>query len=309
MIVIAMHRRRIHRLMSICEALWNDADNAADYKIISAWAKRAKSLTNLLCTFTIFAVGVFVILPIIRQLLPGSDISTRTWPYQINMDATQSPRYELYYALQTCFVCNALCSVIGCDSTGPLLAIHACGQLKLIQTWLLSIFENETDSSLVNGKDEIIVKEKLKKCVQRHQFVMHFCDEIEELVRYANLTQVLAEMYMMAISASRLSRMQGAGIFKQIGPLLMAASQIFISCFASEQLSSESVMVAETAYAIPWYRCSPRIRKMILLIINRSQRPVRLTIGKFGVMSLATFGSIVSTATSVFMLLRSVDST
>ena len=57
----------------------------------------------------------------------------------------------------------------------------------------------------------------------------------------------------------------------------------------------QSMAIKDAAYASPWYKLSPSNRKIIQMIIMRSQRPVVLSIGGFYALSLEQFGSVSNT--------------
>lgn len=171
MIFIALNRDKIGGLISTCEAMWLDT-SVSDTKIVFPWANWARLLSKCLFITWFFGVTLYVTIPIIKQFTPGVDIRSRSWPYQINMDATQSPRYEIFYVLQSICAYISNCAMIGCDAIGPFLTLHACGQLKLVQYWLLNIPEEK--SLLEVGDMNERVEETLKKSLRRHQIIMKY---------------------------------------------------------------------------------------------------------------------------------------
>ncbi|XP_046600024.1 uncharacterized protein LOC124295177 [Neodiprion lecontei] len=175
--------------------------------------------------------------PIIKELIPGAVVSSRSWPYQINMDSSESPRYEIIFAIQSASTSVCLCSIIGCDLVGPFFALHTCGQLKLIQNWLANI-ANKKSKHGERCIDQCAEK-TLRKCTLRHQIVMDFCAQLEDAVCYANLAQAVGGLYMLGISAARLTRMHGSEIFQFFSTFLLAIGQLSISCWPAECLITE----------------------------------------------------------------------
>lgn len=68
-------------------------------------------------------------------------------------------------------------------------------------------------------------------------------------------------------------------------------SQLFIYCYGATQIAEESELIAEAAYFCHWYRANPMIRKMILIVMARSQKPVLLSVPFFSP-SLPAFSSV-----------------
>ncbi|PSN55029.1 Odorant receptor Or2 [Blattella germanica] len=63
-------------------------------------------------------------------------------------------------------------------------------------------------------------------------------------------------------------------------------------------------MIGETAYAISWYQQTTVFQRQIMMIIMRAQRPVEMSAGLFGKMSLELFSKIMNTAYSYFTLMK-----
>ncbi|KAI8117906.1 Odorant receptor 22c [Lucilia cuprina] len=65
----------------------------------------------------------------------------------------------------------------------------------------------------------------------------------------------------------------------------------FISLFVASRFTHiQSAAVAETLYDIEWYKCDVKTRKMILMMLRRSQRPTTIAV-PFFTPSLTAFSS------------------
>lgn len=58
---------------------------------------------------------------------------------------------------------------------------------------------------------------------------------------------------------------------------LIQAITCFIYCYFGNRITSKSLQIGETAYAIEWYLLPPHIQKVIQLIILRSQCEIYFT--------------------------------
>ncbi|XP_023309856.1 putative odorant receptor 92a [Anoplophora glabripennis] len=81
---------------------------------------------------------------------------------------------------------------------------------------------------------------------------------------------------------------------------------LFITCFYGQMILDESITIADAAYQSEWYNGPEHFKKMICLIIVRSQRPLLLRVASIGVVSLETFVSVIKTAYSYFALLLTI---
>nr|CAD7449650.1 unnamed protein product [Timema bartmani] len=68
----------------------------------------------------------------------------------------------------------------------------------------------------------------------------------------------------------------------------------------------QSVEVGNAAFSSDWYNSSTTFKKSLMMMIMRAQKPVVLTAGRFGVLSLESFTGILQKAYSYFAVLREV---
>lgn len=58
---------------------------------------------------------------------------------------------------------------------------------------------------------------------------------------------------------------------------LIQAITSLIYCYFGNRITSKSVLISHTAYAMEWYHLRPKIQMMVKLIILRSQREIYFT--------------------------------
>lgn len=91
---------------------------------------------------------------------------------------------------------------------------------------------------------------------------------------------------------------QGIGLndntFRMVAYAFGAVLQLYIFCWASEQIKFEAGTIADAAYNIQWYSCPIAIQKTNKLIMVRAQKPVGVTAAKFYMISLQTFQAVSS---------------
>ncbi|XP_046749494.1 odorant receptor 43a-like [Diprion similis] len=297
-ILISIHRRKIVRLFTIARKLW-DETHAEDRELILTWAKRARFFCTIYFWATQVSSTLFVLTSVVKQLSlpPNSTISH--YPFGIEESITPSPQYEIKYTLQIISGYLGMMFVAASDMAVTLLVLNLCGQLALIQSWLLDISKKELIAARqrTDGSFEVA----LRKCIRRHQVVMNFCAELEEIVNCINLVQILGGMYTMAISGARLAK--NLRSYRFSGPLIVSISGLFFSCWPADNLSFETAKVAHAVYAVPWHSCSPAEKTLVAIMLTRSQRSAKLTAGKFVALSLETFSSILSSGVSCCMIL------
>lgn len=53
-------------------------------------------------------------------------------------------------------------------------------------------------------------------------------------------------------------------------------------------INLQSSILVEACYFMKWYKCNTKIKRILLIMMERSKRPLSLTAGKFLLLSLAT---------------------
>ncbi|CAK1599715.1 unnamed protein product [Parnassius mnemosyne] len=85
-----------------------------------------------------------------------------------------------------------------------------------------------------------------------------------------------------------------------------ALTQVGILCWYADQIYASSSGVADAAYESSWYSCNIRCQRALLILIQRSQKPLYFTALKFRSITMSTYSSILTSAYSYFTLLYTV---
>ena len=80
--------------------------------------------------------------------------------------------------------------------------------------------------------------------------------------------------------------------------------QLFAYSYVGEYLKTQTESVGNSVYFCTWYDMPKNVSKDIIFIIMKSQRPVLLTAGKFFVINMETYMSILKTSMSYLSVLR-----
>ncbi|KAJ8912546.1 hypothetical protein NQ315_006617 [Exocentrus adspersus] len=68
----------------------------------------------------------------------------------------------------------------------------------------------------------------------------------------------------------------------------------------------ESEGTKYACYQSDWTTCDPTVKKMLIIITERSKRPLFLTAGKFSTVSLNSFTKVINTSFSYFTLMQNL---
>ncbi|KAF3430712.1 hypothetical protein E2986_08053 [Frieseomelitta varia] len=68
--------------------------------------------------------------------------------------------------------------------------------------------------------------------------------------------------------------------------------EAFVFSYAGEYLNNKSLSISTSAYGSSWYLLDPRDRRVMILLMIRSQRQLTITAGKFMDLSMETFAKV-----------------
>ncbi|XP_051163891.1 odorant receptor 2a-like [Leptopilina boulardi] len=80
--------------------------------------------------------------------------------------------------------------------------------------------------------------------------------------------------------------------------------QIFIYCYYGDKMTKKSLDIGLAVYSINWDELTINTKKILVIIMMQTARPIRLTAASIIVMSLETFVKIMKSAYSAFNLLK-----
>uniref|UniRef100_A0A240PMQ8 Uncharacterized protein n=1 Tax=Anopheles atroparvus TaxID=41427 RepID=A0A240PMQ8_ANOAO len=80
--------------------------------------------------------------------------------------------------------------------------------------------------------------------------------------------------------------------------------ETFLYCVLGALLTDKGEQLERVLYDTRWYDLPLDVQKNLLLMLRRSQRPVRVTVGKFFQLNLEEFGRMVNLSYSAFVVLK-----
>ncbi|KAL0117064.1 hypothetical protein PUN28_010131 [Cardiocondyla obscurior] len=217
------------------------------------------------------------------------------------VDTRRSPINEIIYFTQLSagFISHnvtvAACSLVA------LLAMHACGQLQVLMSWM---------NHLVDGRDGIndTTDERLAKIIQLHVRILNFISLTEELLHEISLVEVvgctLNICFLGYYCMMEWDFKQPVSGLTYLILLISLTFNIFIFCYIGELLTEQTMKVRESSYMIDWYRLPKKKGLAIILIICMSNATTRLTAGNIIELSISSFGDVIKSSVAYLNLLR-----
>uniref|UniRef100_A0A182YSY8 Uncharacterized protein n=2 Tax=Anopheles stephensi TaxID=30069 RepID=A0A182YSY8_ANOST len=210
-----------------------------------------------------------------------------------------TPLYEISYIAQ------AVLTFPGCCMHVPYTSFFASGTLLgMIQIKTLQ-YRLKNFKSLISESDEKDIKRRLHKLIEDHLRIIRFVKDINDLVTYICLIEFLSFGLILCALLFLLNVINNmAQVVIVVAYIFTMLAQIFAFYWHSNEIREESMKIAEAAYSGPWVDVENSIKKKLLLIIIRAQRPLEITVGNLYPMTLEMFQSLLNASYSYFTILR-----
>ncbi|CAG4915445.1 unnamed protein product [Colias eurytheme] len=154
---------------------------------------------------------------------------------------------------------------------------------------------------------EIALEHAVIKCFRQHQSLIACVEKFAATYSYGFMTQLLSSMAAICVVMVQVS--QDASSFKSIRLVTSLAFfaamiiQLAIQCFTANELTYQAGRVSEAIMHCKWERMPSRLRRMLVIAMVRTQRPLRLTAAGFANMDNNCFLAIMKAAYSYYAVL------
>ncbi|XP_001864543.2 odorant receptor Or2 [Culex quinquefasciatus] len=292
-ILVVNHDKYEKFLMDIAR-IYKDLQQIEDHEIkslLQRYTKRARMLSIANLGLGAIISTCFVVYPLFAG---GRELPYGMYIPGVNLFGT--PQYEILFFLQVILTFPGCCMYIPFTSFFASCTLFGLVQVKNIQHQLRKL------------RIEGLKPSKLIEIIKDHQRVIDYVHDLNSLVTYICLVEFLSFGMMLCALLFLLNIIEHQAQFVIVAAyIFMIISQIYAFYWHGNELREQSMAIAKVAYgAAPWLEMKPALKKMVLLIILRAQRPLEVTVGNIYPMTLEVFTSLLNASYSYFTLLRRV---
>ncbi|KAH8263605.1 hypothetical protein KR044_011393, partial [Drosophila immigrans] len=220
--------------------------------------------------------------------------------------ATETQLFPLTYLVLTC---SGFCTVFTfsfVDGFFLCSCLYISGVFRVIQEDIRHVFADLHDGEFDSFTPSINagIRLQLGQIVERHNAIIDLCTDLTAQFTVIVLMHFLSAAFVLCstILDIMLNTSSLSGL-TYICYSVAAMTQLFLYCYGGNHVSESSAAVADTLYEMEWYKCDATTRKIILMILRRSQRAKTIAV-PFFTPSLPAFSSILSTTGSYITLLK-----
>ncbi|KAH8235445.1 hypothetical protein KR032_000362, partial [Drosophila birchii] len=194
----------------------------------------------------------------------------------------------------------------GCDGFYFEFCAHISALFEVLQAEIQAIFKPYKDQLQLSPLQLFNLEQHLRAVIIRHNAIIDLTKFFRE--RYAIITLAHFVSAGMVIGFSMVNLLtvgtNGLGALLYVAYTIAALSQLLVYCYGGTLVAESSVEVSKVTGSCPWHLLSPVQRRLVLLLILRSQRALTMAVPFFSP-SLATFASILQTSGSIIALVKS----
>ncbi|KAL0129872.1 hypothetical protein PUN28_001855 [Cardiocondyla obscurior] len=267
---------------------------------------RIVSLTILYLGYASGASFLFMALPF-DSLVPwlniskSSDNETDVTTYFLAtycvFGSSPATTYSCILLLQVAQIFVNATSHCGNDGFFFGLAMHLCGQFELLEMDFAGI-----------KTDKRTCKKKLQMLIDRHCRLIRLADSFEYAFNMAIFAQVSMSVLLLCVEGMQLiislKLNDNIAAVKHVVLILTMLVQLYLYCYAGDQLEYVTGKIAYSVYESPWYDFDVKVMKDLPMVMLRGKLKHQTTAGKFLPMNLFSFKEILKATGSYLSVLR-----
>ncbi|XP_076650846.1 odorant receptor 10-like [Halictus rubicundus] len=257
--------------------------------------------------FSYFSATLFSMVP----MFAGDDDTTKSFnqtrkdrlnypiPSECTLELLRVPGnlYALIYMGEYILLLVIAAGNLGSDSLFFGIVFHLCGQVEVLKLDFSRFIEDEEDSA-----------KRLNILVNRHRHLLALAEHLNDTIGYILILQLFSSCLLICTTGFQFilslhvhNVVMVIKTFIVMGTLL---TQTFAYSYVGEYSKNQFGSVGYMAYCSDWYNAPCRISKNILFVLMKTQCPVHLRAGRFFVVNLETYMSILKTSMSYLSVLR-----
>ncbi|EDW76683.1 uncharacterized protein Dwil_GK15588 [Drosophila willistoni] len=148
---------------------------------------------------------------------------------------------------------------------------------------------------------------EVAECIRYHQKIIDYIETVNGLTTYIFLVEFLAfGALLCALLFMLIVVNSSAHVAIVCAYINMILAQIFALYWYAHELREQNMAIATAAYETKWFAFNVHLRKHILLIILRAQRPASIRLGNIRPITLELFQNLLNTTYTFFTILKRV---
>ncbi|XP_057336174.1 odorant receptor 4-like [Microplitis mediator] len=315
--VLWYKERDLQALFNKINEDWSTPRNTMEHNLMIKNATVARNVTLFAYILVIWVILIHHLPLWIGGIVPRTPTNITDGSRALVMqtiyfyNVTESPIFEITGMCQFMSSLVAGSAYTTIDCVFGTLILHVSGQLQVLELRVNNLCNNYNKKT--NYVDKASFQKDLNTTAKVHQRLIDFVEKMEDIFSMMLLEQFTAFAIIFATEGFNIISIFAGdveGSFStmsfSISYFIYALFLIFLYSAAGEFLSENSKKIYHAAYNCEWVNLENRDMYQIIMIINRAQKPLVVTAGKFAPISLSTFASLIKTSAGYMSVLLAV---
>ena len=175
------------------------------------------------------------------------------------------------------------------------ICVHLSSEFEIIGLRMKNLISQEIVQSSSEGnfspETNNKIHEKLKEIVIDHETLIQLCQKMSRSLSTNVLLHYISAALITGVCCLMILLAEGADKIVFITYIGASTTQVFVYSYGGQILADSSPKLQEHAYNFEWYKCDKKVRKLIQMIMIRTQKRTAVEVPFFQV-SLETFISV-----------------
>ncbi|XP_077287683.1 uncharacterized protein LOC143912274 [Arctopsyche grandis] len=225
----------------------------------------------------------------------------------------------LVYQFHSGFLANIGNSI--CEWMYYTVVSHICVQFKILAYKIQTVVDDQlnddfknniTNANCNNWKinyvqiDNRKIEKKLREYIQTHQKLIRLSENMDGVFSAANLYNFCVSAILICLVGFNFTELSSVRLVLFLLFFFASFTQIFFLCWFGNNLIETSSELSSAAFNSYWYMTGKSVKTTLLIMMSRSQKPLKFSASRFYVVSLKSFTMVMSTSWSYFTLLKTI---
>ncbi|NP_001229913.1 odorant receptor 63 [Apis mellifera] len=305
--VICFHVRSLGLVSNFTSAVKDYKElNSEENRVIvrrHAYMGRAACISLIFCSYV--GCTLFMIVPIVagdkEEVINVTEESAMKYPVPfentlilINMPENM---YFLIFIVEYLMLLLTTTGNLGSDSLFFSIVFHLCGQVEILRL----------EYNKLSNENERTTKH-ITLLIKRHIYLLKLGDMLNKTISSILIVQLSSSCMLICTTGFEFILALSIGnivmIVKTFAVICVLLIQLFAYSYVGEYLKTQTEGLGNSIYFCTWYDMPKNVSHNITFIIMRAQHPVLLTAGKFFVINMETYMSILRISMSYLSVLR-----
>nr|AIT72015.1 olfactory receptor 62 [Ctenopseustis obliquana] len=308
------HKEIYKTLAAAMESSNFDTSTPARLALVEYWRLRSEKYLKVIYGLGTCTLAAWFVYPLIDDVECNLMVAVR-----LPLDFCTPVRYPVAFLTTMVAFCYVAYYVMTNDVIMQTHLMHLlCQYAVLIDCFENIIEDSERDckgvsqNNLIHNNDfRITYLRRLGRLVDQHKLLLKHTMDLRQTLSAPMLAQVMASGMQMCFAGFQVLMTITDSITKFLMSFLFLGYnmfQLFVLCRWCDEIKTQSTKIGEALYCSGWERgltTIPGVRRRLLLVAMRANKPLVLTAGGLYDLSLSSFADLVKNSyTALTVLLR-----